>query len=70
MEKVYFIGLLKDGKKLIIQTANTVDGLSCETWKYFGQRITTKGELKNKRFDIMRVVNTQYSTNFERVQVL
>jgi len=44
---IYHIGLLKQGKKLILQTSRTVDGLSCEISEYLGSRQVTKAKLKH-----------------------
>ena len=34
--KTYHIGLVNDGQKLIVEVASSVDQLSCELWKYYG----------------------------------
>jgi hypothetical protein len=49
MEKVYYIGTIKKGNKVILQARTNVDDLSCEIHDYFGARLTTKKDLKNRK---------------------
>ena len=47
--KTYHVGLLKDyqnPKRLIIQCRENIDLLSCELWKYLGERTVTKAQYK------------------------
>ncbi len=67
--KLYYIGFVKDGKTLVIQAKETVDQLSCETWKYWGQREITKGELKEKARQLLACVNDLYHKSFKHVRV-
>ena len=67
--KTYHIGFLKQGKTLVIQVAETVDGLSCETWKYWGEREITKKELIQKKAEILAYTNTFYHKSFDRVMI-
>jgi hypothetical protein len=49
MEKIYYIGTIKQGNKVILQARTSVDYLSCEIHDYFGARVTTKKDLKNRK---------------------
>ena len=55
MDKPYHVGLVKQGKTLVIQYAASVDQLSCELWKYAGERLTsgapgaTPGQERDRR---------------------
>lgn len=53
---VYHIGICKQGKTMVIQATQNIDSLSCETYDYLGQRITTKADLKHKRYFILRLM--------------
>lgn len=67
--KKYHIGFVKDGKTLVIQAVETVDELSCETWKYWGEREITKKELNGKKNELLTCTNTLYRKSFERVVI-
>jgi len=67
--KIYHIGFVKDGKTLVVQVAKTVDELSCETWKYWGEKEITKKELNKKKNELLSCTNALYRKNFERVVV-
>lgn len=67
--KTYHIGFVKAGKTLIIQATKTVDELSCETWKYWGQRKITKKELNEKKQELLTCTNALYRKRFGRVVV-
>jgi len=76
MSKTYHVGLAKGGRyhggresTLIVQARRSVDFLSCELWKYLGERETTKAELKARKAEILAAVNTQYGTAFNRVVI-
>ena len=55
--------------KLIIEARKCIDYLDCELWEYMGEREITKKQLRENRFDIMRIVNRDYGTNFTKVEV-
>jgi len=76
-EKTYFIGMMKgsgscyplhrNGHKadtLIVQAARDKDFLSCDLWKYLGEFIITKKELKERKALILSEVNKLHNTNF------
>jgi len=67
--RTYYIGLLKDGERLIIQATASVDCLSCQLWKYYGQRMNTKKNLRKNAKELMHEVNKSYGTQFTKVQV-
>ena len=69
-EKTYFIGFIKSGKKVIVQTAKSVDGLSCELWQYFGERVTTKQKLKNSKKELLIEINKSYNKEFTKIQII
>ena len=51
--QVYHIGILRVGKTAIIQATKTVDELSCEIYRYYGERETTKDNLKRNKQTIL-----------------
>lgn len=55
--------------KLIIEACRDIDYLSCELMAYLGIRETTKVQLRQNRFDIMAMVNSQYNAAFTCVEV-
>ena len=74
--QTYHIGLAKGGRyhggretTLIVQARRSVDFLSCELWKYLGQRETTKAALKARKAEILAAVNTQHGTKFQRIVI-
>jgi len=67
--KKYHIGFRKEEKTLVIQATKTVDELSCETWKYWGQREITKRELNEKKHEFLACTNALYHKGLERVVV-
>jgi len=67
--RTYHIGFVKAGKTLIVQARRTVDELSCETWKYWGEREITKKELNQKKNELLTCTNALYRKGFERVVI-
>lgn len=72
----YHVGLAKGGHyhggsetTLIVQARRSVDFLSCELWKYLGQRETTKVQLKARKAELLAAINSQYGTNFQRIVI-
>jgi hypothetical protein len=57
--RTYYIGIGKRGKTMVIQATRSVDFLSCEIYDYLGKRITTKTELKEKRYGILEMMQRQ-----------
>jgi hypothetical protein len=71
-------GLIKDGKTVIVQVARTVDQLSCELWKYTGERIATNSPtghesfataLRQRSSELLTAINQQFKTKFTRILV-
>jgi hypothetical protein len=48
-QRTYFIGVSKRGKTIVVQAAECNDDLSCEIYLYYGERITTKKNLKDNK---------------------
>lgn len=74
--KTYHVGLAKGGhyhggreSTLIVQLRRSVDFLSCELWKYLGQRETTKARLKACKAELLDTINVQYGTAFTRIVI-
>lgn len=67
--KTYHIGLVKNGRKLIVEVAPSVDQLSCELWKYYGERETSAKELRAKKAEILRAVNAEFGKDFDGVTI-
>lgn len=67
--KFYHISFVKDGKTLVIQARETIDALSCETWKYWGRREITKRELNEKKRELLVCTNSLYRKSFKYVRV-
>lgn len=56
--KTYHIGFLKRRKTLVVQARENADLLSCEIWRYMGQRETTKETLKKNRAGILTLAQS------------
>ena len=71
MLRAYHIGLLKDakGERLTLQARTDKDLLDPETWKYMGERLTTKRELRASRWKILTEVNRQFQRNFTHIVI-
>lgn len=69
MERKYHLGLVKDGKRLVLEVADTVDGLNCELWRYLGERINTLENLKRDRVKLLAAINADLGTQFQTLQV-
>ena len=79
MEKTYHIGFIKGSGKVnfwgnnhradtvILQARRSIDFLSSDLWKYEGERVTTKRELKNNKCAILGWINLHYGTKFTRI---
>jgi hypothetical protein len=65
----YHIGLVKRGRTLLIEVADTVDQLSCETWKYLGERETTIAKLRENASLLCLHVNEEHGTSFACARV-
>jgi len=52
----YHIGIGKRGKTMVIEACRCIDFLSCEIYDYMGERVTTKKELYQKRYDILEMM--------------
>ena len=67
--RTYHLGLVKNGQNVILEIADTIDALSCETWKYLGERENTVENLKRTNGAILRGLNDSFGTTFKRLQV-
>ncbi len=55
---------------LYLEARRSVDSLSCETWLYLGERVTTKVKLHQNRSAILALINKQEHTQYERLVVV
>lgn len=73
MTRTYHIGFSApkgiDGDTLVIEARSSVDHLSCELWKYIGEREVTKRALYEVRYAILEHVNRDSGTSFTHVRV-
>jgi hypothetical protein len=69
MARTYHLGLVKAGENVVLEIADTVDALSCETWKYLGERENTVKNLKRANGNILRGLNDSFGTTFKKLQV-
>lgn len=76
--RTYYIGLIDNNKlpfgrkrtnTVTLQAVSNKDCLSPDLWQYFGERETTKKDLKSKRTDLLREINKSYGTNFEKINI-
>lgn len=67
MIKTYHIGLLKQGKTIIVQCRKCIDYLSCELWEYIGERVTTKTRLKGIKGALLKSINLEFGTEFNNI---
>lgn len=68
--KTYFIGFLKqDEKTVIVQMRTSVDFLSPQLWKYFGERINTKKRVKAQKIALLEEINKSYNTKFTKIKI-
>ncbi len=65
----YCISLLKDGERVVLQARTDVDLLDCETWKYLGQWVTTKQQLRQKRNTILAEIIRRFNRNFVSITI-
>lgn len=66
--KKYFIGLYKKSETtLVLQATTNKDCLSCELWKYYGERLTTKDDLKSQKGKLLIAINEAYKTTFQHL---
>jgi hypothetical protein len=75
----YHIGLLKGTGKCLywsnghkkntvaVEMERSIDYLSCELWKYIGERITTKENYKKNKLNILKWINQEFNTNFDHI---
>ena len=69
MPRQYHIGLVRSRETVIVQCRRNIDFLSCEIWHYLGERVTTKNRLKGMAAIILKSINLEYGTNFERILI-
>jgi hypothetical protein len=68
--RTYHIGFLKSNDTLIVQAVATKDALSCQLWKYFGERMNTKKQLRAHKMNLLNEVNKCYGTSFSKIQIV
>ncbi len=56
MDKIYHIGLSKQGNTMVIEARLNVNCLSCEIYDYMGKHLTTKAKLNNNRYEVLRLM--------------
>jgi hypothetical protein len=62
------MGLVKKSTKtVVLQVRTNVDYLSCELWKYFGEHLNTKKELKKNKDLLLSEINKSYNQNFKHL---
>jgi hypothetical protein len=76
MKKIYHVGILAEGQRLVIQARRSIDFLSPDILEYQGMRQTTKAQLKDnvrdpaKKAAFLAIFNERYpGRNFRRVVV-
>jgi hypothetical protein len=67
--KTYHLGLVKQGERLVLEVADTVDGLNCELWRYCGERVNTLANRKRDRVKLLAAINADLDTQFKSLQV-
>ena len=66
----YHIGLLKKSEEtVVLQLRRSVDFLSPEIWKYYGERINTKANIKRNKNTFLCAINAHYGTNFKHILI-
>jgi hypothetical protein len=58
MNRRYFIGISKDRNTAVIEARRDKDNLSCELYDYFGERMTTKRQLKQNAAEFLAYLKT------------
>jgi hypothetical protein len=69
MTPTYHIGLTRDGDTVTVQVARSVDQLSCELWKYYGERCITVRRLHMNARALLGAINADLGTNFQRIRI-
>jgi len=72
MNRQYHVGSLINYAKptqVILQLRTLIDCLDCETWHYYGLRITTKKAVRAKKAAILECINRTYGTEFTSIVV-
>ena len=67
--KVYHVGLVKDGTTVEVQLRTCIDNLSCELWKYMGQREITKAQVYKDRLKLLDAINEESGLTFTHIRV-
>jgi hypothetical protein len=75
----YHIGLIKGSGRckcwsnghrkntVVVELARSVDYLSCELWRYMGERITTKEKIKKNKMIFLAWINKEFKQNFNHI---
>jgi uncharacterized membrane protein len=58
-QSIYHVGIGKRKNTMVIQACRCVDFLSCEIYDYMGKRETTKKILRENRYQILVMMQTQ-----------
>ena len=71
---VYHVGLCKDyrkgkGNHVTVELRHSIDFLSCELWKYLGERVTTKQHYKDHKYAILDWINRTFNTEFTKITI-
>lgn len=64
MSKRYHVGLLAQDRSAVFQFRSSVDGLSCEILRYFGERETTKAAARARLRLSLRETLVQLNRDF------
>ena len=67
MPKQYHIGLIRSWKTVIVNCSSCLDSVPPGTWRYIGCRVTTKARLQGMKDVLLKSINLEFNTNFERI---
>lgn len=70
--RIYYIGIKKEKKSIIIQAVRDKDFLDCEIYEYYGEREVTKKQLHENRFSILQALQErkpEVYSGFRRIRV-
>jgi|WetSurSiteA1Bulk_404760.scaffolds.fasta_scaffold300950_2 hypothetical protein len=57
---IYYLGLYKRNKTMVLQCVENIDCLSCEIVEYLGLRYTTKKQLKSGKTILFDAFKKEY----------
>ena len=67
--RIYHVGLLMAGRKVVVEMRRNIDFLSPDLWIYCGRRETTKKQVREKRIALLQAINKEHGTQFDRIEV-